>query len=350
MKIAVLAITKNGVQIGARLAGELPDMDIYAPEKLTDGGSNTHWYKEPTSQIIGNLFEEYDALVCVFSLGAVVRLLAGHISDKKTDPAVLVIDDRLNYVISVLSGHIGGANQLACDIADQTGATAVITTAADVNQTIAVDLVGRDIGWVIEDDSNVTAVSAHMVNGERIGLYQDVGSTRWWDGPLPKNVTTYLSIDAMVRSDCRAFLVITDQANIPVEVQQRGVIYRPPSLVVGVGLHHTTTAEKIITNIKECLAGYGLSDLCIAKMASLKKPTLISGLDEASKKMNIPIEYIDRERLSEVNAPNPSDTVERFEGTASVSEAAAMTVSGGKIIIEKQKFPPDLTLAVARIP
>ena len=82
---------------------------------------------------------------------------------QKTDPAVIVIDDKAQFVISTLSGHLGGANQLTNDIANQLGATPVITTAADVNKTIAVDLVGKDFGWKIDDDSNVTRISAFMV-------------------------------------------------------------------------------------------------------------------------------------------------------------------------------------------
>lgn len=350
METAILAITKNGVNIGARLASEFSNTKVFSPAKLKRDDMNIVWYTESTSAMLGRLFAEYDALVCIFSLGAVVRLIAPHISNKKLDPAVLVIDDKLTHVISVLSGHIGGANQLARDIAARTGAEAIITTAADVNKTIAVDMVGRDMGWVIDDDSNVTATSAHMVNGEQIGVYQDAGSSKWWKGKLPDNVTVYDNVDTMVNSDCRAFLVITDKEKVSPQIRQQGVIYRPPSLVVGVGLHHTTTAEKITTKLYECLAMHNLSHKSVTRLASLKKPTVIRGLKEASQQMNIPVVYIDRKMLAQTDAPNPSKVVERFEGTPSVSEAAAMIVSKGDIIVAKQKYPPDLTLAVARTP
>ena len=350
MRTAVLAITKNGVKIGSRLAAEFPDTIAFAPEKLARDDLKVTWYGEPTSVMLGKLFSEYDALICVFSLGAVIRLMAPHLSDKKSDPAVLVIDDKMTHVISVLSGHIGGANQLARDVAERTGARAVITTAADVNKTVAVDLVGRDMGWVIDDDSTVTATSAHMVNGERIGVYQDAGSTKWWKGPLPKNVITYDDINVMAGSDCKAFLTITDRETVPAKMRRRGVVYRPPTLVVGVGLHHSTTSEKIKTEIHACLAKHDLSRKSVAKLASLKKPVVVRGLKDAAEEMGVPVVYIERERLAQMDAPNPSGVVARFEGTPSVSEAAALLVSEGELIIEKQKFPPDLTLAVARIP
>nr|AIF21743.1 cobalamin (vitamin B12) biosynthesis CbiG protein (cbiG) [uncultured marine thaumarchaeote SAT1000_06_A02] len=134
-----------------------------------------NWYNNSTTIKIKELFESNDGLICLFSLGAVVRLISPHLKDKKTDPAVIVIDDQAQFVISTLSGHLGGANQLTNDIAEQLDAIPVITTAADVNKTIAVDLVGKDLGWKIDDDSNVTKISAFMVNAEKIGVYQNCG-------------------------------------------------------------------------------------------------------------------------------------------------------------------------------
>ena len=110
-----------------------------------------------------SLFKESNALICLFSLGAVIRLIAKHLKDKKVDPAVIVIDDKANFVISMLSGHIGGANELTEEIAKKLHSTPVITTAADVNKTISVDLVGKEFDWEIDEDSTVTKISADMV-------------------------------------------------------------------------------------------------------------------------------------------------------------------------------------------
>ena len=347
MKVAVLAITKNGVSQSARLLQKFPDMEVYAPRKLHTDAVELNWYDESTTIMLGRLFASYQGIICMFSLGAVVRLVAPHLKDKKTDPAVLVIDDAMTYVISVLSGHIGGANKLATDIAKQMGATPVITTAADVNRTIAVDMVGRDLGWRIQDDSTVTAVSAHMVNGEKIGIYQDAGERDWWPGTLPSNVRMYKDINDMAVSDCRAFLIITD-GMVPHAILDRCVVYRPPSLVAGIGVHHNTTSESIVRGLEASLKKCGLSMMSVGKLASLKKPRRVSGLDEAAKELGATLHLVDRGTLANVDAPTPSDIVRRFEGTASVSEAAALYVSGGTLIIKKQKFPPDLTIAVAR--
>ena len=346
-KISVLAITKNGVNIGENLKKLFPEWSIFAPSKLSNEKTGITWYSEPTSEKIVELFKSNNALICIFSLGAVIRLIAPYLKDKKTDPAVIVIDDKTNFVISVLSGHIGGANELTEEIADKLGALSVITTAADVNKTIAVDLVGREFNWKIEDDSTVTKISAHMVNEEPIGIFQEAGNKNWYK-KLPKNVLIYENMEDLKKSNSKACLIISDKV-IDKKISKESVIYRPPSLVIGIGLHWDTTKETIREGIKDCLDKFQLSSKSIAKLVSIKKPEDVQGLIDFGKEIGIPVEYVNREDLAEISAPNPSETVKAFEGTASVSEAAAIKVSGGELIVEKQKFPPNLTIAIARI-
>ena len=345
-KVSVLAITKNGINIGERLKELFPNWDIFIPSKLSNENKSITWYSEPTSDKIIELFKNSDALICLFSLGAVIRLIAPYLKDKKTDPAVIVIDDKTNFVISVLSGHIGGANELTQEISEKLNALPVITTAADVNKTIAVDLVGREFNWKIDDETTVTKISAHMVNAEPIGVFQQTGNKKWYK-KLPKNVIIYNSLEELKKSNSKAHLIISDKI-IDNELAQESVIYRPQSLVIGIGLHWDTTKDTIKDGIEHCLKKFNLSSKCIAKLVSIKKPEDVQGLIDLGKEMQIPVEYVNREELAEIITPNPSSTVKAFEGTASVSEAAAIKVSNGKLIVEKQKFPPNLTIAIAR--
>jgi cobalt-precorrin 5A hydrolase len=278
----------------------------------------------------------------------VIRLVAPYLKDKKTDPAIIVIDDQASFVISVLSGHLGGANKLTEEIARKLGSTPVITTAADVNKTIPVDLLGREFGWKIDDDSNVTRISALMVNEEKIGVYQDCGKRDWWKAELPKNVTIYDSMEKMKSSDSKAYLIISDKT-LDDEILKNSVVYRPKTLVIGIGLHSDTTKEKIIQCLESTLSKHSLSAKCIARLVSLKKPTDVQGLIDAANYLGIPLQCFDREDLAQIIIPNPSQMVQAYEGTPSVSEAAAIKSSGGRLIVEKQKFPPDLTVAIARI-
>lgn len=346
-RVSVVAITKNGVGIGKKIRQAFPGWEVLAPAKLSDGDAEITWYSEPTAEKITELFKGSGALVCIFSLGAVVRLVAPHLKSKKTDPAVIVIDDKVSFVISVLSGHLGGANELTREIASRLDSVPVITTAADVNKTIAVDLVGRELGWKIDDESTVTRVSAHMVNGERIGVFQDAGRADWC-GELPKNVELFDDLEEMKSSGASGFLVISDRKLEGGDFLGNSVVYRPPSLVVGVGLHRDTSKETIVEGIGVCLEKFGLSLKSVFRLASIKKPLEVRGLAEAGEELGIGVQYVRREELSGVAAPNPSGIVESLEGTPSVSEAAAISVSGGELVVEKQKFPPDLTIAVAR--
>ena len=345
-KVSVLAITKNGINIGIKLKELFPNWEIFAPVKLSNENNSIIWYSEPTSDKIIELFKNSNALICLFSLGAVIRLIAPHLKDKKTDPAVIVIDDKTNFVISVLSGHIGGANELTQEISEKLNALPVITTAADVNKTIAVDLVGREFGWRIDDDTTVTKISAHMVNAEPIGVFQQTNDQKWYK-QLPKNVTIYDSLEELKKSNSKAHLIISDEI-IDNELSQESVIYRPQSLVIGIGLHWDTTKDTIKEGIEHCLKKFNLSSKSIAKLVSIKKSEDVQGLIDLGKEMQVPVEYVDREELAEIITPNPSTTVKAFEGTASVSEAAAIKVSKGELIVEKQKFPPNLTVAIAR--
>ena len=320
--------------------------------------------RTPHQPRLQRLFAKYEGLVCIFSLGATIRLVAPHMKSKKTDPAVVVVDESSSFAISVLSGHIGGANELTESIAGRLGAQAVITTAADVKRTISVDMIGRDRGWVIEDDSAVTAASAHMVNEERVGIYQDAGDADWHgDKPLPANVTVYDTLEDLRGSDSRAHLIISDRVDAAMASNAAAsvvvVVYRPPSLTVGVGLHYDTASDTILGGIKKTFEKYNLATKSISRIASIRKPADVPGLQEAADVMGVPLVLYDRDELSEIDVPNPSGVVQRFEGTPSVSEAACIRAAGDggndsddssspQLVVEKQKFPPDLTIAVAR--
>jgi cobalt-precorrin 5A hydrolase len=348
-KMAVLAITRHGIEIARRIKQRMPEVQIYVPSKHNDGGNDIIWFSEQSTQLVGTLFKTYDALICIFSLGAVIRMVAPHLIDKKSDPAVLVIDDRANNVISALSGHLGGANALTRLVASFLGAQPIITTAADVNETIAVDLVGKEFGWTIENFENVTKVSAFMVNEEKIALYQGAGEKNWWPAPLPKNVTLVDSIDQIKSQEFKGGLIISDRLITDHTIISKSVIYRPKSLVVGIGLHWDTSKETIDSGINTVLQEKGLSFQAIRNIASIDRKAKVKGLEEFSIQYRIPVEIYEKGRLASVDVPNPSAAVQKFEGTSSVSEASSLLSSKGELVIPKQKLPPNLTIAVSRV-
>lgn len=348
-KVAIVCITKNGINISKRIKEKIPSASIYAQSKHKDSSDGIIWFEKNTKIMIEEIFKEYDSIICIFSLGAVIRLISNLLVDKKTDPAVIVIDDKANFVISALSGHLGGANSLSKHIADILNSTAVITTAADVNETIAVDLLGTDFKWRIENFENVTKVSAHMVNEEKIGVYQDTGETKWWNKELPKNVIIVDDIDELKSDNFRAGLIISDKIITDQLLIGKSVIYRPKSLVVGLGFHWDTTQKDIEHGIMKVLKENGLSFLSIRNLSTIDRGKSPASLGSFSDKHGIPLEFFEKEKLNKITVPNPSDMVKKYEGTSSVSEASSILSSGGELIITKQKFPPNLTVAVCRI-
>src|ERR671925_351134 len=322
---AIIAITKQGITIARKIKENISGADIYVPAKHDDSKKDIIWFKEQTGDIIASLFRKYDALICIFSLGAVIRLIAPIVVNKKSDPAVLVIDDKANFVISALSGHLGGANELARKISSFfANSKPVITTAADVNETIPVDLIGRQFGWEIENDQNVTKVSAFMVNEEKIAIYQDAGERNWWHAPLPGNVTIVGSIDKIRSQEFKAGLIISDRLVSDQTIIEKSVIYRPKSLVVGIGLHWDTSKQTIKSGIDTVFKEYGLSFQSIRNLASINRKAKVKGLEDFSIEHSIPVEIYEKDRLSSVEVPNPSATVQKFEGTSSVSEASSI--------------------------
>lgn len=237
-RLCLVAITKHGAAQAARLAADLPAADICTSAKFAAqfaGLANAvRAYEGALRDEIGPLFGHYDQIVFFVSLGAVVRLIAPHLRSKDEDPGVIVVDDAGQYVIPVLSGHVGGANEWSERVAGLLGATPVLTTASDVGRTIPVDILGRHLGWRLEAPKiNVTRVSAHVVNGEPIAFVQEAGSPDWWTRPtpLPDTIHRYARFDDVPLERYAAVLWVTHAA-VPVgrweALHERLVVYRPP--------------------------------------------------------------------------------------------------------------------------
>ncbi|ABE44689.1 cobalamin biosynthesis central domain-containing protein [Polaromonas sp. JS666] len=238
VRVVLVAITKHGAQQTAELARQLPQASVCVADKfapLMAGLPNpVRAYSGAFRDEIATLFTDFDQVVFFVSLGAVVRLIAPHLKSKDEDPGVLVVDDAAQFVIPVLSGHVGGANAMAEQVAALLGATAVLTTASDVGKTIPVDILGRELGWKVEAPKiNITRVSAHVVNGEPIAVVQEVGSPNWWTRPtpLPASIHKFERFEDVDLARFKAVLWITDAEVTETrwtELHERLVVYRPP--------------------------------------------------------------------------------------------------------------------------
>ncbi|MDY0037604.1 MAG: cobalamin biosynthesis central domain-containing protein [Zoogloea oleivorans] len=243
-KIAVVSITRHGIALAGHVVAALPGARLFAPEKFAaeaeaaaPGAASC--YAGKTGEQIPILFSNFDGIVAIVSLGAMVRLVAPHLGKKESDPGVVVIDEAGRFVIPMLSGHLGGANALAGSIAAALDATVVLTTASDARQTLAVDLLGRELGWTFEaSHDEIVRASAAVVNDEPVALVQEAGSPDWWprhtngrSGALPANLQCFTRLEDVEPERFGAVLWISHRqqpADLSARLAGKQVTYRPP--------------------------------------------------------------------------------------------------------------------------
>jgi cobalt-precorrin 5A hydrolase/precorrin-3B C17-methyltransferase len=318
--IGLVAATANGRKNAAHLERSWPDARIY---------------QEKPKEALRRAWRECDAIVLFLAVGAAVRLVAPLLEDKRRDPGVVCVDDAGRFAVALAGGHGGGANALAGRVADSLGATPVVTTASDVTDVPALDSLGSELGFDIEEGSDLAAVGAALVSGERVTLVSDV---RWPLGPLPENVVRAEDLQAPM-------ILISDRA---LSVPRPAVVYRPLSLVAGVGCSRGAKAAEILDLLDRALEEAGLSKKSVASLASVEAKSDEAGLLEAAEELGVPLRFHAAEELSGIEVPNPSSVVKDAVGTPSVAEASVLA-SGAELVLEKRKSGMA-TVAVGRLP
>ncbi|GED68376.1 cobalamin biosynthesis protein [Brevibacillus reuszeri] len=354
---AIVAITKHGVEMARDLAQKFPGTDLYYMSKFARGDEETRGiqlFSNSVRMLFPALWPAYKGLIIIISLGAVVRMIAPLLEDKKKDPGVVVIDDRGENVISVLSGHLGGANELTHEVAAVMGARAIITTASDVQKTIPVDLFGRRFGWEWDSDEKLTPVSASVVNEEQVAVVNESGERDWWmhDAPMPPSIKEYPSIAAAQAASPQAALIVSHRLLTPGEqtILNNGVLYRPKVVVLGMGCNRGTSADEIEAVIKETLDELQFSIKSVKALATIELKKDEEGLIAVCEKYGWPFVYYSPEQLNQVEISDPSDTVFKFTGAYGVSEPAAKLYAGvGELVLTKKKSG-NTTISVGLMP
>jgi cobalt-precorrin 5A hydrolase len=297
--------------------------------------------------------------VFVMAIGAVVRMIAPLLRGKGTDPAVVCLDEAGRFAVPILSGHGGGANALAVRIAGAIGAQPVLTTASDVQGTIAVDLLGAELGWRFEDPrGNATRAAAAVVNGEPVAIVLGEGAPVEWpaDWPLPPHATICDALDEPACRGAEALLVVTDRTVCCDEpALARAVLYRPRSLVLGIGCDRGAPADLVDRGVEALLAGHGLSPGSIRELATVDLKADEPALLALSTRLGAPLRTFPAAELDATpGMENPSERVARLVGTRGVAEPAALRAAGqARLLVAKQVYTEpgagrSMTLAVAR--
>lgn len=323
MKISLISFTKNGFETEKRLAFTLKAagheacpyvMGKYALQAAArEQELNFSPVREGgLSSWAGERFGDSDGLIFVGACGIAVRAIAPHVKDKKTDPAVLVLDEAGRFVIPVLSGHLGGANELALGVSEGLGCQPVITTATDVNRKFAVDTFAKERGLIIDDLRLAKEVSAAVLAGEPVGLFCDF--------PVGDALPEGLYRDRICGRNLR---ISVRRARHGEENTVLRLI--PRCVALGLGCRRGTPKEKLLSVIRQALEAAKIDIRSVCALASIDLKSGEAGLCELSGELGIPfLTYTGEELLAVPGEFSYSEFVERTTGVGNVCERAAM--------------------------
>ena len=342
MKISIISFTGNGIALSEKIAKMLREECVlytkcraYCMEQQTVRfvtGSIGEWAKEQ--------FEEGNALLFIGACGIAVRAIAPCITDKLHDSPVLAMDENRRYVIPLLSGHVGGANELAVFIAGKTGAEPVITTATDSNHQFAIDLFAKKNGLIIVNKEGIVKVSSKVLAGKSIAMSVERGHLEKNVKP-PKGIELVeypplQKVDAVITSENREF--------------DTAILLKPKEYVIGVGCRKGKEAEKIEDFIRSHLQRARISPAQVFGMASITVKKDEPGLLAWSRKERLPFVTYTAEELGRVEGNfHKSEFVREQVGVDNVCERAALKLCGpgGRLVCEKNA-EDGMTIAIAK--
>lgn len=325
MKISIISFTGNGFDLGCRLCEKLRQEDCEASVYRCGKDGLREW--------TSSHFASDDALVFIGAAGIAVRAVAPLIRSKTSDPAVVVIDERGEFVIPILSGHIGGANRLSHCIAKMLHALPVITTATDVSSVFAIDTWASEKNIEIMNPEQIKWVSARLLAGECVYVKSFF--------PVSSNVP-----DGIVLTEEEYDVIIT----VRNKGRKDALRLVPPILTLGVGCQRGITAEELETAFELVLKkGSCLKD-AVGLVTSIDLKASEQGLIEFCKKHQLPLKTYSAAELSAVKGRfSSSEFVRRTTGVDNVCERSAVLGSGGELFVKKDAGN-GITMALAISP
>ncbi|MBI4805107.1 MAG: cobalt-precorrin 5A hydrolase [Desulfovibrio sp.] len=336
-RTAVYALTPQGIRLARALAQEL-GADLHLPKKLA--APNEPGFDSLPGRV-AHVFHAYDGHVFVAACGIVVRAVAPLLKGKAADPAVVVIDQNGRHAVSLLSGHLGGANDLARRVAAFTGGEAVITTATDSAGLPSLDLLARDSGLAIENLDAVKTVNAGLLAGQTVQVFDP-------DGRLAvpaKHCDRFEWVGAphLLDRDCPAVAVSWRKDTFPPGC----LVLRPRVVVAGIGCRKGTPAPEIIQAFSAACSERGVALKSLAALASIEAKRSEPGLSEAARELGVELVFYPSDRLAAVIAPTPSPMALKHMGVESVCEAAAMLAAGTDRLLLAKTKTKTVTVALA---
>ena len=338
----ILALTPAGAVLARRRCQGLPGASLCLPRTQAREPGDQAFFR--LSAAFREAFVQSENLVCIMAAGIVVRGIAPYLKGKDSDPAVVVVDEAGRFAISLLSGHLGGANELARQVARILGGAPVITTATDVQGLPALDLLAVEHDLTIENLPEVRTISMALLEGRPIRVVDPDSYLAEMGSAYPERFAPEPDLDLALHAPGPTEYVGFRERPWPPEWLR----LRPRNLVAGMGCHKGTPTEELVEFIKQTFKQEELSLLSLKALATIEAKKEEPGLRMAARSLGVEFLLFTAMELQEIPVPNPSPRVARHMKVASVSEAAALKAGGVELIVTKRKAA-NATLAVARV-
>lgn len=341
-KIAILSISKNGKALGLKIKKKISNAHLYYVKKdVVEDEDNVIYINKKLKEFVPEIFGKYNYIIFIMASGIVVRTIAPLIKNKFSDPAILVSDEKGKNIISLLSGHMGGANEMTLYISNLLNSNPVITTATDVNNKSSLDMIAKKLNAHIYDFRNkVLKINSMLVNDEVVNLFID------GDYDIDTRGFNICKRDEINNLD--EVVVISNKKNLNL-INNNILKVVPKNIVIGIGCRKNMDKEYMINSLSDFLHKQNIDINSIKEIGSIDVKKNEEALINLSIYLNVPFKIFTAEEISKVeHLYEKSDWVKQNVGVHSVAEPVAHLLSDGNLIIKKHKYN-GITFSVGRI-
>ena len=332
MKVAIVSVSDKGKKLAVTIKEKMDNDSTIIKADV---------FHKNVKKCLKIAFYEYDAIIAVMASGILIRSIAPYIESKTSDPAVLNIDDNGNFVISTLSGHLGGANSLTNKIAALIDATPVITTSSDINNRLGIDVLARDLYLSIDRPKEILFFNKAIIEGHEITLTSK---------SKKEYLIEYLKNNTLEIDVCFNYSEDLDEDEIRVSLDNHELTLKERKMVVGIGCRRGKECEKIYEGLKKSFSDLNIDKSRVNQFASAEIKKDEKGILELSEKLNVPVNFVELEKLKlfDSNDVQKSEFVKSKFGIYGVCEPSALIMAGfdSKLIYKKTSFD-GVTIAVA---
>ena len=334
MKIAIISVSNKGQELAYDLK-DLLDLDSTI--------IRCDLYHKNVKKYFPILFYEYDAIIAIMASGILVRSIAPLVESKVTDPAVINIDDNGQFVISTLSGHLGGANELANKVAGLIDATPVITTSTDVNKKLGIDVLANDLYLSIDNTKEILFFNKAILDGREISFTVNPNKNFEYLFEYLNNVTLEINVSIYYSSK-------VNEDEIHVSLDEHEMTLKERKIVAGIGCRRGKECKFIYEGLKKSLDDLKIMSSRVNMLTSAEIKKDERGILELSEKLDIPVIFveIDKLKLFESSDVAKSEFVYSKFGIYGVCEPSALIMAGfdSKLIYKKTSYD-GVTIAIA---